>query len=215
MSMLISEPAHFGLRERNRADKLGRILAAGRELFSRDGFDATTTRAIAQQAGIGTGTLFLYFPEKRDLLLRLFKDDIEPVHRAAVAALDADLPLVDAVVRVFRSLYDYYARDPRLSRVFLSELAFLDPARGADLARFTLDFLHAIARLVEAARDRGDLSRDADPLAVARTMFRLYYAVLIEWIAGALPSPAAAEHELRASLEQLLRGIARGNGITP
>ena len=213
--MLIHEPAQFGLRERNRADKLWRILAAGRELFSRDGFDATTTRAIAQQAGIGAGTLFLYFPEKRDLLLRLFKDDIEPVHRAAVAALDADLPLVAAVVRVFRSLYDYYARDPRLSRVFLSELAFLDPARGADLARFTLDFLHAIARLVEAARDRGELSRDADPLSVARTMFRLYYAVLIEWIAGALPSPAAAERELRASLEQLLRGIAHGNGTTP
>ena len=213
--MLISEPAQSGLRERNRADKLVRILAAGRELFARDGFDATTTRAIAQQAGIGTGTLFLYFPEKRDLLLRLFKDDIEPVHRAAVASLDADLGLVDAVARVFRSLYDYYARDPRLSRVFLSELAFLDPARGADLARFTLDFLHAIARLVEAARNRGDLEREPEPLAVARTLFRLYYAVLIEWIAGALPSPAAAERELRASLEQLLRGIARGNGITP
>ena len=57
--MLISEPAQSGLRERNRADKLGRILAAGRELFARDGFDATTSRAIAQQAGIGTGTLFL------------------------------------------------------------------------------------------------------------------------------------------------------------
>lgn len=213
--MLNSEPAQIGLRARNRADKLGRILAAGRELFSRDGFDATTTRAIAQQAGIGTGTLFLYFPEKRDLLLRLFKDDIEPVHRAAVAALADDLPLIDAVARVFRSLYDYYARDPRLSRVFLSELAFLDPARGADLAMFTLEFLQAIARLVTSARDRGELARDADPLAVARTMFRLYYAVLIEWISGVLPSPAAAELELRASLEQLLRGIAHGNGTTP
>lgn len=207
--MLISEPAQIGLRERNRADKLERILAAGRALFSRDGFDPTTTRAIAQRAGIGTGTLFLYFPEKRDLLLRLFKDDIEPVHRAAIAALDADAPLLDAVLRVFRSLYDYYARDPRLSRVFLSELAFLDPARGSDLARFTLDFLHAIARLVTAAKDRGELARDVEPLAIARTMFRLYYAVLIEWISGVLPSPAAAERELRASLDQLLRGITR------
>ena len=212
--MLISEPAQISLRERNRADKLARILAAGRELFSRDGFDATTTRAIAQQAGIGTGTLFLYFPEKRDLLLRLFKDDIEPVHRAAVAALEADLPLLDAVLRVFRSLYDYYARDPRLSRMFLSELAFLDPARGADLALFTLEFLQAIARLVASARDRGELAREIEPLAVARTMFRLYYAVLIEWISGVIPSPAAAELELRASLSQLLRGIAQATGTT-
>lgn len=212
--MLIFERAQNGLRERNRADKLARILEAGRELFSRDGFDATTTRAVAQRAGIGTGTLFLYFPEKRDLLLRLFKDDIEPVHRAAVAALASDLPILDAVLQVFRSLYDYYARDPRLSRVFLSELAFLDPARGSDLALFTFEFLQAIAGLVTAARDRGELSRDVEPLTVARTMFRLYYAVLIEWIAGVLPSPAAAEHELRGSLGQLLRGIARGDETT-
>ena len=206
--MLSFEHAQSGLRERNRADKLARILGAGRELFSRDGFDATTTRAIARRAGIGTGTLFLYFPEKRDLLLRLFKDDIEPVHRAAVAALDSDLPILEAVVRVFRSLYDYYGRDPRLSRVFLSELAFLDPTRGSDLALFTLEFLQAIAGLVAAASERGELVRDAEPLAVARTMFRLYYAVLIEWIAGVLPSPTAAEHELRVSLGQLLRGLA-------
>lgn len=212
--MLNSDPAQFRLRDRNRADKLARILAAGRELFARDGFDSTTTRALAQQAGIGAGTLFLYFPEKRDLLLRLFKDDIEPVHRAAVASLDAGLPLLDAVLRVFRSLYDYYARDPRLSRVFLSELAFLDPARGADLALFTFEFLQAIARLVTTSRERQELAPDTDPLAVARTMFRLYYAVLIEWISGVLPTPAAAEHELRASLEQLLRGIAHGSGAT-
>jgi AcrR family transcriptional regulator len=213
--VLISEPAQNGLRQRNRADKLARILAAGRELFSRDGFDTTTTRDIARQAGIGTGTLFLYFAEKRDLLLRLFKEDIEPVHRAAVAGLDPELPLLDALLRVFRSLYDYYARDPRLSRVFLSELAFLDPERRADLALFTLEFVQVIADLVAAARERGELSSDAESLAVARTLFRLYYAVLIEWVSGVLPSPDDAELELRVSLGQLLRGIAHDTGTTP
>lgn len=213
--MLNSEPAQNGLRQRNQADKLARILAAGRELFSRDGFDATTTRDIARQAGIGTGTLFLYFPEKRDLLLRLFTDDVEPVHRAAVASLDPSLPLLEATLRVFRSLYDYYARDPRLSRVFLSELAFLDPQRRSALAVFTLEFVQVIADLVAVARDRGELARDVDPLAAARTLFRLYYAVLIEWVSGGLPSPGAAELELRASLSQLLRGIARDSGNTP
>lgn len=205
--MLISEHAQVGRRDRNRRDKLERILAAGRELFARAGFDATTTRALARHADIGVGTLFLYFPEKRDLLLRLFKDDIEPVHRAAVAALPSALPLIDALSRVFRSLFDFYARDPRLTRVFLSELPFLDAARRADLASFTLDFVHALAGLVERARARGELGRAVDPLQTARTLFRLYYAVLIEWAGGLLTSPATAERELRASLEQLVAGL--------
>jgi len=210
--MLISEPAQTSLRVRNRQDKLERILGAGRELFARDGFDATTTRDIARAAGIGTGTLFLYFPEKRDLLLRLFKEEIEPVHRAAVAALPADLPLLRAASRVFRSLFDYYARDLRLSRVFLSELPFLDPARRTELASFTRDFARVLAELVTREQDRGVLRRDVDPLAVARTMFRIYYAVLIEWVGGGLPSPRAAERELRTSLEHLLRGLESRQG---
>lgn len=206
--MLISERAHGGLRERSRNDKRRRILAAGRALFSGHGFDATTTRAIAERAGIGTGTLFLYFPEKRDLLLQLFKDEIEPVHRAAVAALDPAMPLLEALVRVFRSLFDAYARDLRLSRVFLSELAFLDPARRGDLMRFTQEFLDALAGLVERARSHGEVRRGVDPRRAASALFRIYYAVLIQWAGGGLPSPDAAERELRDSLALLLDGIA-------
>jgi len=206
--MLISERAQQGLRERARTDKRERILAAGRLLFARDGFHGTTTREIAQHAGIGTGTLFLYFPEKRDLLLQLFKDDVDPVHRGAVAGLDPDARLLDALARVFRSLFEYYARDLRLSRVFLSELAFLDADRRAALMSFTLEFLRALAALVERAQARGEVRAEADPLRAANTLFRLYYAVLIQWIGGGLPSPVAAESELRDSLSLLLGGLA-------
>ncbi|MEW6271382.1 MAG: helix-turn-helix domain-containing protein [Thermodesulfobacteriota bacterium] len=207
--MLSSERAQsVGLRERSRQDKLARILAAGRELFSRDGFDATTTRDIARRAGIGTGTLFLYFPEKRDLLLLLFKQDIEPVHRAAVAALEPDLSLLDALLRVFRRLFDYYARDLRLSRVFLAELALLDPARRVDLDAFTLEFLRALADLVARAQSRGEARRDVGTLRAAHALFSLYYATLLDWVGGRLPSADAAEAQLRASLALLLRGLA-------
>ena len=43
----------FGLRERNKRDKLRRIRDAATELFLQKGFDDTTTRAIAQRAGVG------------------------------------------------------------------------------------------------------------------------------------------------------------------
>jgi AcrR family transcriptional regulator len=209
--MLISEHAHVGLREQARQDKRRRILAAGRTLFARDGFDATTTRAIAQQASIGTGTLFLYFAEKRGLLLQLFMEDVEPVHRAATAAVDPDAALLDALAGVFRTLFDYYARDLRLSRVFLSELAFLDASRRDELMSFTLEFLHALAVLVERAQARGLVRPEVAPRRAASALFRVYYAVLIQWIGGGSPSPAAAEAELRDTLSLLLDGLAGGD----
>ena len=59
----------LGRRERNKQDKLERIVAAASELFAKRGIDEVTTQQIAEQADIGTGTLFLYAKTKGELLL--------------------------------------------------------------------------------------------------------------------------------------------------
>lgn len=55
---------------------LQRIRSAGRKLFSSQGFDATTTRDVAQAAGIAAGTLFNYFPTKESLAAALVLDSL-------------------------------------------------------------------------------------------------------------------------------------------
>jgi AcrR family transcriptional regulator len=48
-----------------------RILAAARRLFAANGFEAATTRDIAEGADIGVGTLFNYFPTKEAIVAAL------------------------------------------------------------------------------------------------------------------------------------------------
>ncbi|HZU35991.1 MAG TPA: helix-turn-helix domain-containing protein [Gemmataceae bacterium] len=48
-----------------------RILEAARQLFAAKGFEASTTRDIADAAGIASGTLFNYFTTKEALLASL------------------------------------------------------------------------------------------------------------------------------------------------
>src|SRR5690554_4701746 len=105
--MLRNEPARPTRRERNKLDKLARIEKAGRALFAKRGFEATTTRAIAERADIGIGTLFLYFPKKEDLLVHLFQRDIGAVTPELLATLSAQAPLLDQLLHVFDGLYAY------------------------------------------------------------------------------------------------------------
>ena len=63
-----------GVCERNKQDKRDRLIRASRELFSEQGFDATTIRQIAARSGLGVGTVFLYAQDKRGLLFLLFRD---------------------------------------------------------------------------------------------------------------------------------------------
>lgn len=54
-----------------------RILKAARSLLGKKGFAGTTTRDIAAKAGIATGTLFNYFPNKEALAMVLIAESLE------------------------------------------------------------------------------------------------------------------------------------------
>ncbi|MEA2718477.1 MAG: hypothetical protein QOJ39_341 [Candidatus Eremiobacteraeota bacterium] len=55
--------SHAGVEETR-----GKILAAARELFERNGTRGTTTREVAERAGVNEATLFRHFGSKRALL---------------------------------------------------------------------------------------------------------------------------------------------------
>jgi len=52
----------------SREDKKARIMEAAISVFSRKGFPGATMDDVASEAGLGKGTLYLYFPSKEDLL---------------------------------------------------------------------------------------------------------------------------------------------------
>lgn len=52
------------------------ILKAAVEVFTRKGFNASTIPEIARSAGVATGTIYLYFPNKRELFIAVVKNII-------------------------------------------------------------------------------------------------------------------------------------------
>ncbi len=54
------------------SDKRDQITEAALKLFCENGFHDTSTAAISREAGVATGTLFLYFPVKDELIITLY-----------------------------------------------------------------------------------------------------------------------------------------------
>src|SRR3972149_11829628 len=63
-------------REGLRAERRQAILDAAMKVFAQRGYAAATIRAIAREANIAQGTIYLYFPSKRDILLALYRSMI-------------------------------------------------------------------------------------------------------------------------------------------
>jgi len=195
------------LRERNKDDKLARIERAARALFARQGFEQTTTRQIATRAKIATGTLFLYFPDKRALLFHLFRSDIEHAGAAAFEAAAARGSVIDQLMAMFDQLYDYYAQDTRLSQVFVKEILFLVEPQRSELAMLTVGFLAKIAEVLQAGQGRGEIRADIELYPSAYLCFGAYWMALVGWLAGTLPDRAAVTSLVRGALRALVRGI--------
>ncbi len=204
--MLKNERAQEGLRELRKKEKLANIEAAARELFADKGFAGTTTRELARRAGIGVGTLFVYFPGKIDLLFHLFRTDLEPVIAESFTSCPAEASLLDQLMHVFGWVFDYYETDPRLARVFVQQLLFLEGERLVDMTSLNLGYLERLAELVEQAKQRGQVGQHVFSLQAAFQLFSLYYLNVISWLGGTLPRESM-QLQLRACLELLFRGL--------
>lgn len=203
-----------GRRARKKAAKLERIEEAARALFSELGYEATTTRMIAERADIAAGTLFTYFPEKRSVLVHLVRSDVDRAIERRLRSMPAVPPAdpTDAIVHLFRGIYRVYERDRGLSRVFVREALFLDGELGAELGAWTIGFIGRLGALLEGWRKAGALAPDCEPATAAFQIFGSYYLALVAWLGTSALGPSARDAMFAASVEQLMRGIGPHGG---
>lgn len=125
-----SGQAPRGRRERAKADKRERIMAAASDLFAARGVTGVTTQQIADRADVAIGTLFLYFGSKAELLIMVqnqkFAAAIDDGTSAVAAA--AGQGALEGVMALIRPVVACVREQPENGRTYLRELVFGDPA---------------------------------------------------------------------------------------
>src|SRR3954464_11180100 len=72
-----------------------RILQAGRELFAEDGYENTTTSAIARRAGTSESQLIKHFSSKEGLLEGIFDQAWQRMAKGLHRAQDGEIPALE------------------------------------------------------------------------------------------------------------------------
>lgn len=161
-------------------DTRERLLLAAVDVLETGGYGAASVAAIAERAGLATGTLYRHFRSKADLFVEVFRAVAEQElgemqHAAGVASAVGEQ--LDAVVATFaaRAL-----SRPRLAWALVYEP--LDPAVDAQRLAYRREYARVMAAFVRAHVEAGELP-DQDPDTTA--------AALIGAIVEALVSPLA------------------------
>jgi len=189
-----------GRRERNKQDKLDRITAAARELFTEFGVDDVTTQQIADKADIGTGTLFLYARTKAELLLLVQNSAYADALVRGTAAAERAAGTLGAVMAILRPVVECNRVQVDNGRTYLREIVFGDPAEPhhRDALGYTIETEKAVAGVLQR---REGLDPDA-----AATLAHVVSAVMFVTLAVTANAAKGVE-ELLAEITAQLRAI--------
>jgi AcrR family transcriptional regulator len=197
-----------GRRERHRVRTLAKITRAARTLFARKGFDATTTQEIAAKADIGTGTLFNYAKTKEDLLLLVFREEMDVVVEQAFATIPRKGDLIDQLLHVFDAFVAYHQRDVEIAHALIRQLSSVNaPETRDDIMLFLRGLISRISALIQAAQERGELRSGIPRGILAHNLFSIYYRLLQEWLGEYITYEQYAAR-IRPALELQLSGLS-------
>jgi len=101
-----------------------KILNAAVKLFTRDGYLNTNSNQIAREAGVSTGSFYMYFDDKKPLFLEIMDQFYEDIHSELLQpALQGDLTEKSKILDQFLSaLIELHLKSPELQKEFYSQV---------------------------------------------------------------------------------------------
>lgn len=171
------------------------LIEAAKAIFAASGVDAPA-REIAARAGVGVGTLYRRFPSRADLVIAVFKREVDAC-TAEAAVLASGHPPGEALALWLRRFTRFIAAKRGLAQALHSG----DPAFQALPDYFRQNFEPALAGLLDAAVKAGDVRPGIEPYELLRAIGNLAA------IKGAEP-----EGETPVMVELLIDGLRLSAG---
>jgi len=187
------------IRQRKDAQRHG-ILQAARRLVSRGGFHSAQVSAVAEGAGIATGTIYRYFPTQAELFAELLRVNTQREVDAMAAAAREGGTAAERLRNALRSFTDRALRNRRPAYALIAEP--VDPLVESERLKYRRAYALIIENLLREGLARGEFAPQDPHLSAAALG-----GALAESLLGPLgrSAPSARESAADAIVEFSMR----------
>lgn len=194
-----------GVQTAKAEETRAKILDTALRLFRERGFDRTTMRDVATEAGVATGAAYYYFRSKEELVMAFYLRTAEDARDQFAAALASTKDLRKRL----RALIEIKLRQFEDHRSLLTALlkAGVDPRDplspfGKETAEVRDDAVQWFARAFEGA----DVSIPKDVAPYLPRLFWLYHmGIIYFWIIDESPGRRRTQKLLEGTLDLLMQ----------
>jgi len=165
-------------------------------------------RQISQTADVGEGTVFLYAKDKRELLFRIFKDDLTAVFDEAFEQVPRNAAFLEQVIAFTTPLLRFLQPHGALARIMVRENFNLTGPAEEDFAALRANINGKFGQLLQQARQQGDIRTDLELTTLIDAIWANFRFYADDWLGQRKPVLHDGISRVRAGLTLLFEGIA-------
>ena len=188
--------SEVSLRRRESSEqRRSAILHAARTVFARKGYENTVVEDIAGEAGIGKGTLYLYFPSKEQVYLAALTADarmLDEETRRAILAAGSWREALRAYVEVRLRYFDLHQDFVRIYMTEFRGICLQGRAVSAELVRLAEESEGQLAQCFSQATELQKMHA-VDPRRAALMVADVTLGLIERRLRGNTAGPADAE----------------------
>lgn len=147
------------MEDHPKQDRARAVRAALRTLVAQGGLNGAAMSAVADEAGVATGTAYNHYGSKEDLVIAAYVETKEKMGEVAQAAADPALPPQERFIAVWLAIHHFFSEDRDQARflIQIESSPYLDKARSRSQTEGT----GALSRIVETS----DMAAELEPLS--------------------------------------------------
>lgn len=162
--------------------KYDAIIDAAVRVIAENGYHSAQVSKIAREANVADGTIYLYFENKDDVLISLFREKMGLFVSETEKALDKIDSPIEQLLELIRLHFKNLEQDYKLAVVTQIELRQSNPELRKRINAVLKNYLDVIDRVIDGGIKQGIFRADVDVRNVRKMIFGTIDETVSSWI---------------------------------
>ena len=194
-------------REEKKQNKKRAILNSAISLFNENGYEETSIAQIARKAGVGKGTVYSYFDNKKSIIKGFCEYELEKVHHQLIAQSNRDTSVLEQMLIIYMTEFQHITQNREFGRLYMRAALFPNESELKTTTDLDEKYFDLLFPILEKGQERGELRKDLELLHITAQFYSLFIIIMSAWYSGRLPSEAVKK-TMEMLFKQALQGLS-------
>jgi len=162
--------------------KYHQIINAAVEVIAENGYHSSQVSKIAKRANVADGTIYLYFKNKEDILISVFREKMGEFVKKTMVAIEGEQTAKEKLRTFIEMHYEQLSESPHLAIVTQLELRQSKQQLRMEINQVLKSYLEVIDKIVKQGIDENEIRNDINPKILRQMIFGTIDETVTTWV---------------------------------